>query len=386
MASVHRHPRGKSRYWYCAFAGGDGRRLFRSTKETDRTKARKICDAWAAAAEKARRGELTASASRKILAELVEVSSGETLEHHCVESWLRNWVASKEGSIAGTTVKKYRQTCTAFVEHLGGTRARASLASISPADITKFRDRLLSEGRKAKTVNLAKDILNIPFEAARRQGVISFNPVAAVSNLRSRADGKREAFSHEEISQLVSSAEGDWRGAIILAATSGLRMGDIARLQWSSVDLEAGVLRVTPRKTGTEVVLPIHPDFADWLFNKQRGIGKAPIFSQLAGMRVDGDGGLSNQFGAIVKKAGILRHITPGGGKGRATASKSFHSLRHAFVSRLANSDVASDLRMRLAGHSDAKTHRGYTPHELATLRAAIEKLPSLGGEHRKFS
>ena len=377
MASVHKHPRGKSRYWYCAFTGGDGRRLFRSTKQTDRTKARKVCDAWAAAAEKARRGELTASASRKILAELVGISSGETLEHYCVESWLRNWVVSKEGSIAEATVKKYRQTCIAFVEHLG-TRARASLGSISPADITKFRDRLLAEGRKAKTVNLAKDVLNIPFEAARRQGVISFNPVAAVSNLRTRAESKREAFSHEEISRLVSSAEGDWRGAIILAATSGLRLGDIARLQWSSVDLEAAILRVTTGKTGTAVVLPIHPDFADWLFNKQRGVGKAPVFAELAGTRVDGDGGLSNQFGAVVKKAGILRHITPGTGKGRATASKSFHSLRHAFVSALANSDVASDLRMRLAGHSDSKTHRGYTHHELATLRAAIEKLPRL--------
>jgi hypothetical protein len=54
----------------------------------------------------------TASASRKILAELVEISSAETLELHSVESWLRNWVAGKEGSTAETTVKKYRQTCT----------------------------------------------------------------------------------------------------------------------------------------------------------------------------------------------------------------------------------------------------------------------------------
>jgi hypothetical protein len=258
LASIHRHPRGKSRFWYCAFTGGDGRRLFRSTKESDRAKARKICDAWAAAAEKARRGELTASASRKILAELVEISSGETLELYSTETWLRNWVTSKEGATAETTVKKYRQTCAAFIDHLG-PRASASLASFSPADITKFRDRLLAEGRKAKTVNLAKDVLNIPFEAARRQGVIAFNPVAAVSNLRtSRRDAgsKREAFSPEEIAQLVSSAEGDWKGAIILAATSGLRLGDIAGLQWSSVDLEVGVLRVTTGKTGADVVLP----------------------------------------------------------------------------------------------------------------------------------
>ena len=197
MASIHKDPRGKSPFLYCAFMGGDGRRKLRSTKQTDRTKARKICDAWAGAAEKARRGELTASASRKILAELVEISSGETLEHHCVESWLRDWVAGKEGSVAGTTLKKYRQTCTDFVNQLGAGRARALLASISPADIVKFRDRLLSEGRKAETVNAAKSVLSIPFEAARRQGLISFNPVGAVDNLRNRDSegrgGKRSA-------------------------------------------------------------------------------------------------------------------------------------------------------------------------------------------------
>ena len=60
--------------------------------------------------KKARRGELTANASRKILAELVEIWSGETLEQHGVESWLRNWVAGEEGSVAETTLKRYRQT------------------------------------------------------------------------------------------------------------------------------------------------------------------------------------------------------------------------------------------------------------------------------------
>src|SRR5207344_2690943 len=115
---------------------------------------------------------------------------------------------------------------------------------------------------------LAKDILNIFFEAARRQGVIAFNPVAAVSSLRTgRGDArsKRVAFSHDEIGQLVSCATGSWRGAIICAATSGLRLGDVSNLRWSNLDFGAGVLRVTTGKTGIDVILPIHADFAHWL-------------------------------------------------------------------------------------------------------------------------
>jgi integrase len=380
VASIHKDPRGKSPFWYCAFIGGDGRRKLRSTKETDRTAARKICYKWAEAAEKARRHELTAAQSRKVLSELTLLSSGEQMEFHSVEGWLTDWLASKAGSTAKATLTKYRQVLGSFLDHLA-ERATSPLASVSPADIATFRDALRSEGRKPETANLAKNVLNGPFEAARRQGVISFNPVGAVDNLRIRppdASGGREAFSHEEVSRLVAQATGAWRGAILLAATSGLRLSDIASLQWGSVDMVAGMLRVATGKTGAVVVLPIHPDFAQWLASRQRGIERAKVFPELAEDHVDGARGLSNQFTLIVKKAGILRRVTPGAGKGRTTTSKTFHSLRHAFISQLANNDVAPDIRQRLVGHADSKVHAGYSHHELATLRSAIEKLPSL--------
>ena len=69
-----------------------------------------------------------------------------------------------------------------------------------------------------------------------------------------------------------------------------------------------------------------------------------------------------------------------GEGAGRTTASLSFHSLRHTFISALANAGVASDLRQRLSGHSDDKTHQGYTHHDDAIMRAAIGSLPAVGG------
>jgi site-specific recombinase XerD len=53
----------------------------------------------------------------------------------------------------------------------------------------------------------------------------------------------------------------------------------------------------------------------------------------------------------------ILRNAT---GKGRKQSSLSFHSLRHSFVSALANAGVAPDLRQKLAGHSELKSHARY--------------------------
>jgi integrase len=379
MASIHKDPRGKSPFWYCAFTGGDGRRKLKSTKERDRTVARKICFKWAEAAEKARRHELTAAQSRKLLSELTLISSGEQMEFHSVEGWLNSWLAGKSGSTTETTLVKYRHVLRRFLAHMG-QRACASLTSVSPADIAAFRDNLQREGRTPRTANQTKNVLNGPFEAARRQGVISFNPVAAVDNLRERIEtiSGREAFSHEEVSRLVLQATGDWTGAILLGATSGLRLSDVATLRWESIDLETGLLRVATGKTGAVVVLPIHPDFADWLSGRQRGIGKASVFPDLARTRGDGTGGLSDKFNSIIEKAGIARSFTVRQGKGRSMASKSFHSLRHHFVSALANGGVAPEIRQKLAGHSDTRAHANYTHHELATLRGAIGKLPSL--------
>jgi integrase len=356
--------------------------MFRSTKETDRKTAWKVCFKWGEASEKARRRELTAAQSRKLLSELTLISSGEQLEFYSVKGWLEDWVAGKAGSTAKATLSKYRQVASSFIAHLG-SRAGASLSSVSPGDIIAFRDSLRSEGRTPQTANMTKNVLNAPFEAARRQGVIPFNPVAAVDNLRDRTPattGGRDAFPQEEVSRLVSQATGDWRGAILLGATSGLRLGDLSKLQWGSVDMEAGLLRVAIGKsrTGAVLVIPIHPDFAHWLSGRQRGIGKASVFPALARTRVDGSRGLSSQFSSIIEKAGIVRRVTPGEGKGRARASKSFHCLRHTFVSAMANSGIAPEIRQKLAGHASASAHKLYTHHEIETLRGAIAKLPSL--------
>ncbi len=43
MASIHKDPRGKSPFFYCAFYLPNGKRAFRSTKSTDRNAALAFC-------------------------------------------------------------------------------------------------------------------------------------------------------------------------------------------------------------------------------------------------------------------------------------------------------------------------------------------------------
>lgn len=46
MASVHKEPRGKSKYWYCCYTTAEGKRRMVSTEEEDEQKAKIICTGW----------------------------------------------------------------------------------------------------------------------------------------------------------------------------------------------------------------------------------------------------------------------------------------------------------------------------------------------------
>jgi integrase len=55
---------------------------------------------------------------------------------------------------------------------------------------------------------------------------------------------KFDFLSFEEADRLVAGADPQWRGMVIIALNTGLRLGELAALQWDCVDLVAGKLHV----------------------------------------------------------------------------------------------------------------------------------------------
>jgi hypothetical protein len=146
MASVHRDPRGRSPFWYCAFYGADGGRKFKSTKERVRKEALKICFKWEQLAEMAHRKELTAAQGRKVISEMVKISSGEAMNFHSVEGWLNEWLANKAGAVADGTLLRYRQVIRDFLAHLGPTQPKPRWSRYRPTTLSVFAT---SCGKKA---------------------------------------------------------------------------------------------------------------------------------------------------------------------------------------------------------------------------------------------
>jgi integrase len=105
----------------------------------------------------------------------------------------------------------------------------------------------------------------------------------------------------------------------------------------------------------------------------------APIFPSLYRKSPGSHGGLSNAFGRLMHLAGIRAPLGPEKhGKGRQFKALGFHSLRHSFISTLANSEVPADVRKQIVGHSSEDIHRRYVHLDLLLQEKAIANLPSL--------
>jgi integrase len=379
MASLTKDSFNRSPYWTCCYIAADGRRLKKSTKQTDKDKAMEVCLALQRAEDQVRLGLLTEHRLKTLLSETLERVTGDKLQTHTAAAWLDHWLETKEQVRAGKTLLRYRQVVRDFKNSLG-TRTRLPVGYISSKEVFAYRNAILKAGKTARTANLSMKVISAALNAARRQGHIDVNPCEALEGLRVNADVKG-VFSAEQVKKLVKAADGDWRPAIMLGFYSGARLGDVVNMTWQAVDLKERVIQFIPSKTKKPIVLPIHADLERELLKKP-GVGKAPLFPMLAGRGTGGRTGLSNQFAAIVKRAGIESKRMGGGI--REQASLTFHSLRHSFNSVMANAGVSQEVRQKLTGHASAEMNELYTHHELEPLRAAIAVLPSLTRQKAK--
>lgn len=394
MASLTKDSKGRSPFWIACFTAADGRQLKKSTRQTDRKAALEVALALEQAEKLAGKGMLTETRTRELLAEVLERTTGDTLPFFTAEGFLRNWLRGKEVSKAANTFRNYMQTVDRFIAHLGG-RAKLSIAAITAKDVSTFRDAEIASGKNPNSVRFALKNLRVPFNVARRQGIISTNPAEAVElpTASKGEDGGRTSkhvFTPEQIEALLTAATArehgrpvfedgtDWQGAILFAYFTGARIADTANVIWNAIDLPGKKIRFRPQKTGQEVTIPMHPDLEAHLLELPApDSGRAFVFPMLAGKTT---ARLSTLFALVMKRAKVANPILTAskGGSGRTVYALSFHSLRHSCNSAMANAGVSQEVRKKLTGHTSDSMNAHYTHHELEPLRAAINSIPGI--------
>jgi integrase len=380
MASIHKDPRGKSPFWYCAYRLPNGKRTFRSTKLTDRKAAEEFCRRLEYASHESKSGRLIEMRARELISEIVEHATGEPLRNYTAEEWLREWLQGKKATKAEGTFLKYENAINGFLVSLGN-RAKFNVNHIAPRDVLKWRDAQILDGKNPSTANDHVKIVRMAFTSARRQGFITHNPAEAVEMLPEDTDPARQPFTVEQVQAILRAAEGDWRGVIMAALYTGARLQDVVNMRWESVDLQNKWIVFKVGKTKQRLKLPMHEALHEFLLELPApDNGKAFLFPSLAGKGTGGRSGLSMAFARVMEKAHVHGEVVRErqGEKGRSVNSLSFHSFRHTLTSIMANAGVPVEVRQKFTGHASAEMNQHYTHHEISTLRAAVEKVPTV--------
>lgn len=398
MATVYK--RAETGTWYAKYFDADGKRVSKNTGssskreaeriaagfETDerdeRKKASQLPKAFAAILETVTReaasGDLTLARAEEFVHRLHKLANPNFTESSLEDFW-KTWIAEQRRHVGASTANGYDQDLDLFSAALGKKVMAAPVNALTSDQVNAAIDKAKKASgktrakkdatRRASTVNKALASLRRVMETAVAKGVATHNPAKQSRSLRQEDSTQRAPFTVAEIRAMLDHKDtsDEWRGAITLAAHTGLRLGDVVSLNSKHVD--GTRLTIMPSKTSRQrkvITVPLTPPCIAWI-----GLRNGDFFPTL---KKQATATSSMQFSAIMGKAGVPKEVEqPGGLK----ASRSFHALRHTFASWLAEADIHADVRQKLTGHSSSKIHARYSHHDEA-LDRAVQTLPAL--------
>lgn len=386
MASLWRHP--KSSYWTACFTDITGRRRKRSTgievvpKIPGVTPAvlRKRAQAIADEFEAASRSQRSSAKVRSVLLELHNMVSEDTVSAMPLSKAVKEWLARRKVETSESTIKFYTNVTGKLVTFMG-SRAGVDVSLVTRKDIFDYRAARLKSVR-GPTVNHEIKALRMFFGAAKREGWIAANPADGVESVKVDRDAvkvERRPFTMAEVASLLDIADPEWKSMILCGLYTGQRMGDLARLPWSSVDLEKGLIRLTTGKTGKRMVIPMAGPLLESMVARRALLPDAKqVHPTLAAIITKSTGAVSNQFAKLLSQSGMRVDKDKAGGSMRVSHDLSFHCFRHTAVTFLKAAGIPASVVMELVGHDTVKMSEHYSHVGEEALLAAVNSLPAL--------
>jgi integrase len=302
MASVIK--RKKSRFWTACFTSRDGRQLKKSTKTTDKNQAIQIAIEFERVERRAMQGTLTINQIKKVLNDVSEKITGDTLIAPSTEVYLNEWLDGVRERSASATIKRYSTSVKHFLASLGD-KAQKPITSITPRDVELFLNSRLKAGMAPKTAIVDLKTINVAFRRAFNYGTIDKNPVVAVRPPK-EVCSEREVFTQDEVQKIYRAAPThEWQTLILLGYFIGARLTDCAQMKWENILPEKNRLVYEQKKTGKKVEVPLHLNLLEHL-NFISTFGTTGFLCpKLASKVAGGQRGLSEGFKRIVVKAGL---------------------------------------------------------------------------------
>ncbi|MDE2314729.1 MAG: site-specific integrase [Elusimicrobia bacterium] len=231
------------------------------------------------------------------------------------------------------------------------------LAQILPQDIEGYKASRKNFVMEA-TINRELAVLKTIFTKAVLWGYASRNPVKEISLFKEERIPIRILTTEARRKMLEKSSE-MLRPILLMALKTGMRQGEILKLQWKDVDLVHETISVTHTKAKKLRQIPIHPELRETLAKLPRKT--ALVFSNKFGQRYHRNGMVREAFEALKAELDM--------------PDLTFHMLRHNFASELIAKGADVRTVQEYMGHSSLKMLERYAHLNQGMWRSTIQLL-----------
>jgi integrase len=352
-------------------------------------KSLRTSDKALAKAELDRINSIAATAnSNAVTADYVEAITGKApAKRPTLADFLQSWLAESEVETTSGTMAKYRQVVAEFTATVNADSLPMRVDDVTPEQVTQFlADKAARSSRE--TAQGFRKILRSIFIKAQDLGHVTRNPVPKASRRRGSSidEMQKRPFTLQEIRDLSARATPFWRYMIVAGFFTGQRMGDLVTLKRSNVHLDENVIRLTSRKTGKRVIIPMAKTLRTLLESiwpkrdedyfwpgqaqKYLTVGPSPLSQEFYGLLAS--------VGLVVERGPKHKSKSVGRNAGRPDAVLGFHNLRHTFVTQVKMAGAPDSVARELAGHSSNLISSHYTHLPIESLEKAILTLPEV--------
>ncbi len=388
MASVYKYK--NSKYWIAAFRDDQQKRKNRSTKVLNLERHKKQAERIAEEFESVARKQKGALHVKETLSQLLRdsgLSSGEELLSCSVKEYCEKFIEIKASEKGSSTVSSYSVSFRNLCDFLGD-RANSPLEGISTLDLKLFRKHLISN-YAGKTVSRKLKAVKSMFTEAHADGYNLVNPAHKldVSNPDANNTGSntKRPFTIDEIKLLIQNATEEWRSMIYFGLYTGQRLGDLATLRWSNLDLQNRLFRISTNKTGKIIKIPFSETLENHILTLDAPDDPQAYVHPVLGEQYSkkGSNAISNQFGRLLADCGLREPVSHDNkGKGREGRREvkgvGFHNLRVTAITLLHEAGIPQATVQDWVGHESEDVHRLYVKMGDEQSQKASNALPKI--------
>jgi integrase len=262
-------------------------------------------------------------------------------------------------------------------KHLIPAFGTMPLSQITTMDVTDFFSNAQKKVAPKYALNLYA-LLNTMFDVAVQHDLIVKSPVRRMLHRPQHEPKEKPVLSGEQVNKVIEAIPSQYQPLVVVAALTGMRVGEILALKWQDIDLDAKKLTVkhslwrgqlgTPKTKASKKTRNLSQLLVD-AFRVQQRISEFTqpddfVFARRDGSPYDPDGVRENVLYPALNAAGIERKPRQHG----------FHLFRH-FCGSIVY-DKTGDIRLakdalahsRIATTSDIYVHTEEVPAEVAEL------------------